>query len=63
VFTHYTNKRLAFPKIKREKPGKKKAPGGRLAGTARRGCGGWEIEVINVNKFPIGRNTKFRWFE
>jgi hypothetical protein len=21
----------------------KKAPGGRLAGTARRGCGGWEI--------------------
>jgi hypothetical protein len=25
---------------------KKKAPGGRLAGTARRGCGGWEIKLL-----------------
>jgi len=24
----------------------KKAPGGRLAGTARRGCGGWEIKLL-----------------
>jgi hypothetical protein len=26
----------------------KKAPGGRVAGTARRGCGGWEIKLLTM---------------
>ena len=37
-----------FPKSE-ELNSDKKAPGGRLAGTARRGCGGWENELLTMH--------------
>ncbi len=40
---------LFFPKSEELNPDKK-APGGRLAGTARRGCGGWERKLLTMDK-------------
>ncbi|HCY57397.1 MAG TPA: hypothetical protein DHU78_00890, partial [Opitutae bacterium] len=51
-----------FPKSEELNPDKK-APGGRLAGTARRGCGGWEIELLTMQGIIIQCNTNFHWFE
>ena len=50
-----------FPKSE-ELNSDKKAPGGRLAGTARRGCGGWENELLTMHGIFIQCNTNFHWF-
>jgi len=39
---------VKFGKNERMKFTQKKAPGGRLAGTARRGCGGWERKLLTM---------------
>jgi hypothetical protein len=42
-----------------KKSGQKKAPGGRLAGTARRGCGGWERKLLTMDKILFNAIQNF----
>jgi hypothetical protein len=48
-----------FSQKERKKSGQKKAPGGRLAGTARRGCGGWERKLLTMDKILFNAIQNF----